>query len=31
MKKLFALTLLSLFATGVAYAAANDPVNPQQD
>ena len=31
MKKLFALTLLSLFASGVAYAAANDPVNPQQD
>ena len=31
MKKLLALTLLSLFASGVAYAAANDPVNPQQD
>jgi len=31
MKKLFALTLLSLFASGGAYAAANDPVNPQQD
>jgi Skp family chaperone for outer membrane proteins len=31
MKKLFALTLLSLFASGAAFAAANDPVNPQQD
>ena len=31
MKKLFALTLLSLFASGGAYAAANDATNPQQD
>jgi len=31
MKKLFALTLLSMFASGGAYAAANEPVNPQQE
>jgi psiF repeat len=30
MKKLFALTLLSLFASG-AYAAAADSANPQQE
>ena len=30
MKKLFALTLLSLFASGGAFAAANEPANPQQ-
>jgi hypothetical protein len=31
MKKLFALTLLSLFASGGAFAAANETANPQQD
>ena len=31
MKKLFALTLLSLFASGGAFAAAADTPNPQQD
>ena len=31
MKKLFALTLLSLFASGGAFAAANEGTNPQQE